>query len=67
MIPVITNAVTQAMSQVMIQSVMIGRVTESEIMVVIPSEREHRYPDEPRTVVIRGITRSIAARHHVGR
>ena len=40
-------------------------MTDSEIMVVVPIEREHSCADEPRTIVIRGISRSIAGRYHV--
>ncbi len=40
-------------------------MTQSEIMVVVPTEREHRCADSPRTIVIRGISRAIAGRYHV--
>ncbi len=51
-----TNAVTQTKAQVMIQPVMIGCVTEPEIMVVVPVVRESAYTEKPSTVVIRRIT-----------
>ncbi len=62
-----TNTVTQAMSWAMIQSVMIGRVSEPEIMVVVPVVRESSYADEPGTVIIRRITGVVVYGSGVGR
>lgn len=53
-------------SAVMVWVTIDRAMTDSEIMVVVPIEREHSCADEPRTIVIRGISRSIAGRYHVG-
>ena len=52
-------------SAVMVWVTIDRAMTDSEIMVVVPIEREHSCADEPRTIVIRGISRSIAGRYHV--
>ena len=62
------SRVAEAMTALVVMCVAIDRgVAQSKIVVVVPTERERRPADAPRTIVVRRITRrTVAGGYRIG-